>query len=428
MQCQWKNALYVKSALLTKEGILGRCRILSSKHVVRWYTVQPPDWLGGKNILIKSGRFDFPEHAQTFDEKIKKIQKEIAPEVRACNNIGVTTLPEYDRSKIISVANANRRNSQLEQAARHRTLKIPLVDVEKEWQKESAARHIQTLAEHYGIYQDLFNGDYFTPVVNLHICYNYDDDLVTPVYYGNRIFPAEASSEPTVRYSAGDVDGTLYTLMMTNPDGHLLDDDGEYVHWLIGNIPGNDVSRGEKLVDYIQPFPVRGTGAHRLIFVLFEQNKHIDYTYVRRPSPCTELEERSHRTVDFFTDHADDLRPVGLAFFQSEWDESVRHVFHHVFNMAEPAYEYAHPPVYHPTPKKYPHKEPFDRYFDRYRDKKDIAEEVLCMRLDNKNPFTRHPRQEQFPLIHRAQSYKPSWLKIREDKMRLRQEQYKDLP
>jgi len=71
MQCQWKNALYIKSALLTKEGILGRCRILSSKHIVRWYTIQPPDWLGGKNILIKSGRYDFPEHAQTFDEKIK---------------------------------------------------------------------------------------------------------------------------------------------------------------------------------------------------------------------------------------------------------------------------------------------------------------------------------------------------------------------
>jgi len=73
-------------------------------------------------------------------------------------------------------------------------VKVSLVDVEKEWCKESAPRHIQTIAEHYGIYQDLFDGDYFTPVVNLHICYDYDDDLVTPVYYGNRIFPAEVSS------------------------------------------------------------------------------------------------------------------------------------------------------------------------------------------------------------------------------------------
>ena len=53
-------------------------------------------------------------------------------------------------------------------------------------------------------------------------------------------------------------------------------------------------------------------------------------------SCSTELEERSHRTVDFFTDHADDLRPVGLAFFQSEWDETVRHVFHHVFSKSPP--------------------------------------------------------------------------------------------
>ena len=70
-------------------------------------------------------------------------------------------------------------------------VKIPLIDVEKDWRKESATGHLQTVAEHYGIYQDLFDGDYFAPVVHLHICYQYDGDLVTPVYHGNRIFPAE---------------------------------------------------------------------------------------------------------------------------------------------------------------------------------------------------------------------------------------------
>lgn len=43
---------------------------------------------------------------------------------------------------------------------------------------------------------------------------------------------AKAKSEPTVRYTAAGND-VLYTLMMTNPDGHLLDDDGEYIHWLM---------------------------------------------------------------------------------------------------------------------------------------------------------------------------------------------------
>jgi len=42
----------------------------------------------------------------------------------------------------------------------------------------------------------------------------------------------KAISEPRVRYTpAGD--GILYTLMMTNPDGHLIDNDGEYIHWLM---------------------------------------------------------------------------------------------------------------------------------------------------------------------------------------------------
>ena len=68
------------------------------------------------------------------------------------------------------------------------------------------------------------------------------------------------------------------------------------------------------------------------------------------------------------------------------------------------------------------------RYFDRYRDKKDLAEDVLSIRLDKKNPFTRHTREEKYPLIHRAKCYKPSWLKNREEKMRLRLEQFKDLP
>ena len=71
MQCLWNNALCTTNALMTTAGILGRNRILFFKRVVRWYTIQPPDWLGGKNKLIISGKWTFPEHAQTFDEKMK---------------------------------------------------------------------------------------------------------------------------------------------------------------------------------------------------------------------------------------------------------------------------------------------------------------------------------------------------------------------
>jgi len=46
----------------------------------------------------------------------------------------------------------------------------------------------------------------------------------------------------------------------------------------------------------------------------------------------TDLADRSHRTVDYFSDHRNDVVPVSLAFYQSEWDESVRHIFHNIFS------------------------------------------------------------------------------------------------
>lgn len=70
-------------------------------------------------------------------------------------------------------------------------VKIPLDEVQKDWWLESAAQKVPTLAEHYGLFNDLFGGNYFVPVVNMNISYDYDDQSVTPVYYGNKIPPAE---------------------------------------------------------------------------------------------------------------------------------------------------------------------------------------------------------------------------------------------
>jgi large subunit ribosomal protein L38 len=52
---------------------------------------------------------------------------------------------------------------------------------------------VPLLAEHYGIYGDLFGGNFFVPVVNMNVSFDYDAEFVTPVYYGNKIPAAEAS-------------------------------------------------------------------------------------------------------------------------------------------------------------------------------------------------------------------------------------------
>ncbi|PWA21522.1 hypothetical protein CCH79_00003474 [Gambusia affinis] len=75
------------------------------------------------------------------------------------------------------------------------------------------------------------------------------------------------------------------------------------------------------------------------------------------------LVDRTFKTIDFYRKHQDDMTPAGLAFFQSQWDESVTNTFHNTLNMKEPVFEFIRPPVYHPPQVKYPHRQPL-RYLD----------------------------------------------------------------
>ena len=70
---------------------------------------------------------------------------------------------------------------------------MPLDEVKRDWMIENGAEQIKLMAEHCGIYKDLFGGDYFYPTVNMGIYYDYDKDFLTPVCRGNIISPSEVS-------------------------------------------------------------------------------------------------------------------------------------------------------------------------------------------------------------------------------------------
>jgi hypothetical protein len=40
------------------------------------------------------------------------------------------------------------------------------------------------------------------------------------------------------------------------------------------------------------------------------------------------LEERTFKTYDFYRERQEFITPAGLAFFQADWDESVKEFFH----------------------------------------------------------------------------------------------------
>ncbi|KAA8581098.1 hypothetical protein FQN60_002679 [Etheostoma spectabile] len=227
---------------------------------------------------------------------------------------------------------------------------IPLDKVQETWAKSSGPFHIKRLADHYGVFRDLFPMAYFLPQVSLRIGYGQDNN--GQVHYGNRLTPTIAASVPQISFDAEE--GSLWTLLLTCP----------------GNIPGGAVQAGEELCHYLPPFPARGTGFHRYIYVLFQQEGPINFQEDVRPSPCHSLVDRSFKTIEFYRKHQDNMTPAGLAFFQSQWDESVTDTFHTTLDMREPVFEFIRPPVYHPPQVKYPHRQPL-RYLDRYRDGKE---------------------------------------------------------
>lgn len=226
-----------------------------------------------------------------------------------------------------------------EKLSRHRELNLDIDSTIEDWQRsKSGIKSVQQVAHHYNIFTDLFGDKDFHSVIPMEIMYPASDEYVNPVYIGNELAPFEVKLQPHIQYDAG-VD-KLYTLLLTNPDGHLEDNDMEYVHWLVGNIPGNDILQGEVLVDYMQPIPARGTGFHRHVFILFEQDGNITYDSEKVDQPCTSLRKRDFKTCQFYQRFSKHLIPVSLRFFQCKWDYSVQRMFQDTLKMPEPVYEY----------------------------------------------------------------------------------------
>ncbi|XP_045447672.1 39S ribosomal protein L38, mitochondrial [Melitaea cinxia] len=308
-------------------------------------------------------------------------------------------------------------NKNLEELARKCMLEIDLEQSKKDWLHSLGPVHKKQIADHYGVFEHLYGEGFFIPQLNLEIFYDIKDDTCLPVYYGNIIKPAEALNSPLVSYES---DGnTLWTLALSNLDGHLTENDKEYVHWLVANIPSNSIEKGDVIANYLQPFPLKGTGYHRYVFVLYKQDGRISYD-IPLITSSSSLEERTFSTRDWYQKYQDSITPVGLAFYQSDWDPTVKEFFHKTLNLKEPIYEYDFPDPYIRPQEWYPRRKPFNLYMDKYRDPKQINKEYLLRKLKNEDPFKAPPPPLRFPNAHPFPKSMPSWLKLHEKKIRLK--------
>ncbi|KAG5685018.1 hypothetical protein PVAND_014221 [Polypedilum vanderplanki] len=141
------------------------------------------------------------------------------------------------------------------------------------------------------------------------------------VELGNVLTPTQVKDKPKITFKAEE--DAYYTIVMTDPDAPSRKEPSrrEFRHWLVVNIPGNDISNGETIFEYIGSGPPQGTGLHRYVFLLFKQkNGKIDFEgpYV---SNFSSLGRPSTSTRDLVKKY--DLELKAANFYEAEYDSYV---------------------------------------------------------------------------------------------------------
>ncbi|KAG7200735.1 hypothetical protein KM043_001285 [Ampulex compressa] len=141
------------------------------------------------------------------------------------------------------------------------------------------------------------------------------------VEIGKVLTPTQVKDKPTVTWSA-EANG-FYTLCMTDPDAPSRQQPKyrEWHHWLVANIPGSDVAKGEVLSDYIGSGPPEGTGLHRYVFLLYKQPGKLDFTEKRLTNRSGD--DRATFSIKKFADKYKLGDPIAGNMYQAEYDDYV---------------------------------------------------------------------------------------------------------
>ncbi|KAF0991114.1 hypothetical protein HZS_4891 [Henneguya salminicola] len=144
---------------------------------------------------------------------------------------------------------------------------------------------------------------------------------VHKVDHGKELTPTQVKEKPHVTWDAEE--GKLYTLIMTDPDAPSRNDPKyrEWFHWVVVNIPGNDVSKGEECYGYIGAAPPHGTGLHRYIFLVFEQPGHIPAKEKKHSS--TDTSDRPNQKSMAISKKYSLGHPKFINVFQAKYDDYV---------------------------------------------------------------------------------------------------------
>jgi len=141
---------------------------------------------------------------------------------------------------------------------------------------------------------------------------------------GNELTPTQVKDQPSVAWN-GD-HHSFYTICLTDPDipsraAANRNDRSEWHHWLVGNIPGTNLSEGVTLTAYVGSGTPPKTGLHRYVFLVYKQPSKLTFDEPR-------ISNRTAEKRDKFSIHKFALKynlgtPVAGNFYQAQYDEYV---------------------------------------------------------------------------------------------------------
>ncbi|XP_017796621.1 PREDICTED: protein D2-like isoform X1 [Habropoda laboriosa] len=138
---------------------------------------------------------------------------------------------------------------------------------------------------------------------------------------GKVLTPTQVKDPPTVTWDA-DANG-YYTVCMTDPDAPSRKEPKfrEWHHWLVGNIPGSDISKGEVLSEYVGSGPPKDTGLHRYVFLLYKQPAKLTFDEPRLTNRSAD--NRGKFSIRKFAAKYKLGDPIAGNMYQAEFDDYV---------------------------------------------------------------------------------------------------------
>lgn len=138
------------------------------------------------------------------------------------------------------------------------------------------------------------------------------------VAVGQELTPTQVKDAPCVKWKANACN--FYLLCMIDPDAPSRECPKfrEWHHWLVGNIPGCDVHKGDTLSEYIGAAPPEGTCYHRYVFLIFKQTDKLCFNEPRLTN-CS-ADKRANFSIRKLTIKYKLCYPIAGNFFKAQYD------------------------------------------------------------------------------------------------------------